>query len=84
MFDETPAPKLKAEAATVGVRTVSEAEARFESCRWHVRAEEGVPAHCAHRDVLPMAGTHGFVIDAWCPDCTCYKLRRTPRKNGFT
>jgi hypothetical protein len=30
-----------------------------------------------------MAGTHGFVIDAWCPDCRFYKLRRTPRRNGF-
>ncbi len=32
MFDETPAPKLPAEAATLEARTVSEAEARFE--RW--------------------------------------------------
>jgi hypothetical protein len=27
-----------------------------------------------------MAGTTGFDPEAWCPDCTFYKLRRTPKK----
>jgi hypothetical protein len=27
-----------------------------------------------------MAGTVGFNPEAWCPDCTFYKLRRTPKK----
>jgi hypothetical protein len=83
MFDETPSPKLST-GGPGEARAVSEAEARFESCRWHARAEDQLPAHCTHRDVLPMAGTHGFVIDAWCSDCSLYKLRRTPRKNGIS
>lgn len=58
----------------------SAAVQRFESCRWRQAAEEGVPAHCTHRDVSPIAGTHGFDPDAWCADCGFYKVRRTPRK----
>jgi hypothetical protein len=27
-----------------------------------------------------MAGASGFDPEAWCPDCTFYKLRRTPKK----
>ncbi len=27
-----------------------------------------------------MAGATGFDPEAWCPDCTFYKLRRTPKK----
>jgi hypothetical protein len=30
--------------------------------------------------VLPIAGVSGFDPEAWCPDCTFYKVRRTPRK----
>ena len=33
---------------------------RFLSCRWRKAAEDGVPDHCTHRDVLPMAGKEGF------------------------
>jgi hypothetical protein len=53
---------------------------RFLSCRWRKAAEDGAPEHCTHRDVLPMAGTAGFVPDSWCPDCAFYKAKRTPRK----
>ena len=53
---------------------------RFLSCRWRKPAEEGTSDHCTHRDVLPIAGTAGFVADAWCPDCAFYKAKRTPRK----
>ena len=35
---------------------------------------------CGHRDVLPLAGTNSFDAEAWCPDCTYFKLRRTPKK----
>ena len=35
-----------------------------------------------HRDVLPIAGTTGFDAQAWCPDCSFYKLRRTPKKRS--
>ncbi len=58
----------------------SPATARFKSCRWRKAADEGLPEHCTHRDVLPMAGTAGFVPDSWCPDCTFYKARRVPKK----
>jgi hypothetical protein len=53
---------------------------RFLSCRWRKAAEDGVPHHCTHRDVLPMAGKEGFSADSWCTDCTLYKAKRMPRK----
>ena len=60
---------------------LSPAVAKFRSCRWRRAPEDndGVEC-CGHRDVLPMAGTTGFDPQAWCLDCTFYKLRRTPRK----
>jgi hypothetical protein len=58
--------------------TQSPAVARFKSCRWRRPPEDG-PECCGHRDVLPIAGT-SFNPEAWCPDCTFYKLRRTPKK----
>jgi hypothetical protein len=58
----------------------SAAVQRFESCRWRQAPEEGAPAHCTHRDVLPMAGANGFDPEAWCTECALYKVRRTPRK----
>ncbi len=57
---------------------VSAAVAKFKSCRWRRPPEDG-PECCGHRDVLPMAGVN-FNPEAWCPDCTFYKLRRTPKK----
>ena len=57
---------------------VSEAAIKFKSCRWRRPPEDG-PECCGHRDVLPIAGT-SFNPDAWCPDCTFFKLRRTPKK----
>jgi len=53
---------------------------RFLSCRWRKAAEDGVPDHCTHRDVLPMAGKEGFSADSWCTDCSLYKAKRMPRK----
>ena len=58
----------------------SPAVERFLSCRWRKPAESGQPDHCTHRDVLPMAGIAGFVPDSWCPDCSYYKAKRSPRK----
>ena len=40
------------------------------------------PECCGHRDVLPMAGATGFDPQAWCPDCSFFKLRRTPKKRS--
>ena len=59
----------------------SEAVTKFKSCRWRRPPEDG-PECCGHRDVLPIAGTTGFDPEAWCPDCTFYKLRRTPKKRS--
>jgi hypothetical protein len=56
----------------------SPAVERFKSCRWRCAPDEG--AFCTHRDVLPFAGKEGFAADSWCPDCSFYKLRRTPKK----
>ena len=53
---------------------------KFQSCRWRKAADAGVPDHCTHRDVLPMAGTTGFAPDSWCTDCAFYKAKRVPRK----
>jgi hypothetical protein len=58
----------------------SPAVERFLSCRWRKAAEEGIAAHCTHRDVLPMTGTAGFVPESWCPDCPFYKAKRIPKK----
>ena len=59
---------------------LSPAVTRFQSCRWRKAAEDGVPDHCTHRDVLPMAGKEGFSADSWCQDCSLYKAKRMPRK----
>ena len=59
---------------------LSAAVTRFQSCRWRKAAEDGVPDHCTHRDVLPMAGKEGFNADSWCQDCSLYKAKRMPRK----
>jgi hypothetical protein len=60
---------------------LSPAMAKFKSCRWRRPPEDG-PECCGHRDVLPMAGTTGFDAQAWCPDCSFFKLRRTPKKRS--
>ena len=57
---------------------VSPAVERFRSCRWRATPDAG--EFCTHRDVLPFAGKEGFVAESWCPDCSFYKLRRTPKK----
>ena len=64
--------------AATPVSTDSPATERFKSCRWRCAPDEG--AFCTHRDVLPFAGKEGFAADSWCPDCSFYKLRRTPKK----
>jgi hypothetical protein len=77
--DTAPSPETTPQPAP----TMSDADRRFVSCRWHKPADPPQPAHCTHREVLPMAGAHGFSPDSWCPDCRFYKLRRVPRKNAF-
>ena len=66
--------------ASVDTTSQSEAFVKFKSCRWRRPPEDG-PECCGHRDVLPIAGT-SFNPDAWCPDCTFFKLRRTPKKRS--
>jgi hypothetical protein len=65
--------------APVQPAAVSAAVIKFRSCRWRRPPEDGTEC-CGHRDVLPMAGTNSFDAEAWCPDCTYFKLRRTPKK----
>jgi hypothetical protein len=74
---DAPAQQPDAPAAPAA----SAAVMKFKSCRWRRPPEDG-PECCGHRDVLPMAGTTGFDPQAWCPDCTFYKLRRTPKKRS--
>jgi len=68
---ETPAAPTSATSAAV---------MKFKSCRWRRPPEDG-PECCGHRDVLPIAGT-SFNPEAWCPDCSFFKLRRTPKKRN--
>jgi hypothetical protein len=79
----TPPPVAEpvAPAGSVETPVVSEAVTKFKSCRWRRPPEDG-PECCGHRDVLPIAGTSGFDPQAWCPDCSFYKLRRTPKKRS--
>jgi hypothetical protein len=84
MSDPFAVPPSMAEAATPAANekpVQSAAVEKFKSCRWRRPPEDG-PECCGHRDVLPMAGTSGFDPEAWCPDCSFYKLRRTPKKRS--
>jgi hypothetical protein len=63
---------------TPSTPSVSAAVIKIKTCRWRRPPEDG-PECCGHRDVLPIAGT-SFNPDAWCTDCTFFKLRRTPKK----
>lgn len=72
---EGTTPEATPPAATPGL---SPAVEKFRSCRWRATPEQG--AFCTHRDVLPFAGKEGFSPDSWCPECSFYKLRRTPKK----
>lgn len=85
MADPLPFPSTSASGpgptgqTEVQTPALSPAVARFKTCRWRRPPDEGVEC-CGHRDVLPLAGTTGFDPEAWCPDCSFYKLRRTPKK----
>ena len=76
-------PPMGEPTASGGVKTpvVSAAVMKFKSCRWRRPPEDGAEC-CGHRDVLPIAGASGFDPEAWCPDCSFYKLRRTPKKRS--
>jgi len=78
---QSPPPNPAAQPVDVNTPALSPAVAKFKSCRWRRPPEDG-PECCGHRDVLPMAGATGFDPQAWCPDCTLYKLRRTPKKRS--
>jgi hypothetical protein len=75
---ETETPPQPAAAAPADAPVVPPAVERFKSCRWRATPDAG--EFCTHRDVLPFAGKEGFVAESWCPDCSFYKLRRTPKK----
>ncbi len=73
-----PAPATGS-VTPVQAPAMSAAVIKFRSCRWRRPPEDGTEC-CGHRDVLPIAGTNSFDAEAWCPDCTYFKLRRTPKK----
>jgi hypothetical protein len=75
--EDTPEKPAAPSPAPADAPSVSPAVERFKSCRWK-NTEGG--EFCTHRDVLPFAGKEGFTADSWCPDCSFYKLRRTPKK----
>lgn len=78
---DAPVPD-QAQAAPAEVAAVSPGFARFRTCRWQQPAEAGSAEFCTHREVKPYAGSSSFDADAWCPDCTHYKLRRVPKKRS--
>ena len=85
MFDDPSSPGARPGAVETPVETPvrSAAVQRYHSCRWRKPPEEGNPLDfCSHRDVLPMAGTTGFDPEAWCPECSYYKVRRIPKKRA--
>ena len=79
-FSPAPPGSTQAQAQTSVETPVSEAVVKFKSCRWRRPPEDG-PECCGHREVLPIAGT-SFNPEAWCPDCSFFKLRRTPKKRN--
>jgi len=83
MSESFPSPTSPGAPAQTGADApaVTPAVAKFKSCRWRRPPEDG-PECCGHRDVLPIAGSTGFDPQAWCPECTLYKLRRTPKKRS--
>jgi hypothetical protein len=81
MPDPLTTPSPLSQTAQVQPSVESPAVVKFKSCRWRRPPEDGAEC-CGHRDVLPIAGTTGFDAEAWCPDCTFYKLRRTPKKRS--
>jgi len=84
--DLTPSPNATPPSTspdTPGVEAPpapSPAETRFKKCRFY--AEKDNRTYCSNRDVLPYAGKNGFSAEAWCLECTLYKLRRTPKKRS--
>jgi hypothetical protein len=79
-FSPSDSPTPVPARVDVDDSAVSAAVIKFKSCRWRRPPEDG-PECCGHRDVLPMAGI-SFRPEAWCPDCTFFKLRRTPKKRS--
>ena len=86
MSESSPSPTAPRSVEPDGTPTVEPsaqtvAVMRFKSCRWRRPPDEGTEC-CGHRDVLPIAGSTGFDPEAWCPECSFYKLRRTPKKRS--
>ena len=84
-FPPSPTPaeptSPAADQTAPAAETDAPAVAKFKSCRWRAAPEDG--EFCTHRDVLPFAGKNDFKADSWCPDCSYYKLRRTPKKRDW-
>jgi hypothetical protein len=76
--DQAAAPVVGPSPTPPAAPELSAAVLKFKSCRWRADPEAG--EFCTHRDVLPFAGKTSFKADSWCPECSFYKLRRTPKK----
>jgi hypothetical protein len=76
--DQPSSPIVGPSPTPPAVPELSPAVQKFKSCRWRADPEAG--EFCTHRDVLPFAGKTSFNADSWCPECSFYKLRRTPKK----
>ncbi len=83
-YEKGPLPLIEGTTGPSVIEPIrnSMAAQKFRACRWRRPAEGDAPECCGHRDVLPLTGTHGFDPEAWCEECTFFKLRRTPRKPG--
>jgi hypothetical protein len=75
-----PEPAAEAVVPPAAEAIVPPAVERFNTCRWRSQ-EQG--RYCTHRDVLPLAGREGFNPEAWCPDCSFFKVRRVAKKREF-
>jgi len=87
MFDDNSPTLPQPESPETGTveTTLPAGVQKFHTCRWRHPPEDGSPLdYCSHRDVQPMAGTTGFDPEAWCPDCSLYKVRRITRKRPVT
>ena len=79
MFDDSDSPSgFNAPCGSEGEPELGPAQKRFRMCRWY--AIDSDQLYCSHQDVLPYAGRGGFTPEAWCLDCTLYKLRRKQKK----
>ena len=81
MFDESGSePATDAQPVSKPTAVEDPTTMKFKSCRWHATQDDAGAAYCSHRDVLPYSGMNGFKPEAWCPECSFFKMRRSVKK----